>query len=88
MARVIRPDGSEIEVHLLDNQPKLEQMQKMVGGLIEPVRPIVGGGMMLANEEGLILDLEPNHLASSLSRRIIVGSVIILKDDEIDEWLN
>ncbi len=43
----------------------LQEMQALVGGLIEPVE-LSDGSTMWVNEEGLIFDLPPNSIASDV----------------------
>lgn len=61
------------------NTPKLKEMQDFVGGYIEVIR-ISPNKQMVVNEEGLILKLPLNLIASQLAKRSIVGNVIILID--------
>ena len=79
-AIIIKPNEENVEVVERDKPFKLEELQKLVGGLIEVVpdridlRNINGhetgsmglGKLMVVNEEGLILDLPYNEQASNL----------------------
>jgi len=79
-AIIIKPNEENVEVIERDKPFKLEELQKLVGGLIEVVpdridlRNINGhetgstgvGKLMIVNEEGLILDLPYNEQASNL----------------------
>tara|TARA_R100000734_G_C3287657_1_gene80042 strand:+ start:144 stop:437 length:294 start_codon:yes stop_codon:yes gene_type:complete len=56
--------------------PKLEVLQKVVGGYIEHVQ-LSDGRSMWANEEGLMHGLPYNPKASELAGRMIVGPVAI-----------
>lgn len=55
----------------------LEQKQEIVGGYIEYVK--TGSGTMIVNEEGLILKLPFNTLASIIADRPICGRAIIIE---------
>ena len=50
----------------------------MVGGFVELVR-LSDGDQMLVNEEGGILGLPHNKMASEIANRNIVGNVLILR---------
>ena len=71
---------SEPEVFLrVDKEPpSLHEAQELVGGLVELVR-LSDGDQMLVNEEGLILGLPHNKMASEVANRPIVGNVLILR---------
>lgn len=57
---------------------KLDEMQKLVGGYIEPVRvPSDDRLMLVCNEEGLFKNLAPNPLASILAEAAIVGPALL-----------
>lgn len=81
-AKIIKTTGEEKEV-----KPKngyeftLEELQLFVGGMIELVHT-KNGKEMYINEEGKILELEPNQKATQLYEHsnfdIIVGDVVIL----------
>ena len=55
-------------------RPSLEELQGIVGGLIEFVR--VKGGNLWVNEEGLLQGLPLNYHASVLANQPIVGTVL------------
>jgi len=76
----IKVDGTT-EVTFPRVIPTLKEMQAMVDGYIEPVRGIkcIGHtGVMVANEEGLLLNLPINRKASAIAEHSIVGDVFIL----------
>lgn len=56
----------------------LEAMQRIVGGFIESVTLMQGACAMLVNEEGLLLSMKPNILASHLAQQRIVGPAIVV----------
>ena len=65
-----------------NNQPTLQEAQKIVGGLVELVRsPENPDWQVLVNEEGLIKGLPFNKEATELCGTGIVGPAIILKGD-------
>ena len=65
-----------------NNQPTLQEAQKIVGGLVELVRsPEHPDWQVLINEEGLIEGLPFNKEATELCGTGIVGPAIILKGD-------
>jgi hypothetical protein len=65
-----------------DNQPTLEEAQKIVGGLVEMVHsPSEPDWQILVNEEGLLRDLPFNKEATELCGTGIVGPAIVLKGD-------
>jgi hypothetical protein len=83
---VIKTDGTVEEVKQ-DKKPSLEQLQKIVGGYIEPVHGIKyegRTGTMIVNEEGKMNNLPVNREATNLfissfgPRDVIVGNVAIL----------
>ena len=65
-----------------DNQPTLQEAQKIVGGLVEMVHsPSEPDWQILVNEEGLLDDLPFNKEATELCGTGIVGPAIVLKGD-------
>jgi hypothetical protein len=63
----------------------LADYQAAVGGYIESVRcpdPIV----MYVNEEGLLMHLPPNHFASIVAQRLIVGDVVLVGPTDQDGY--
>ncbi len=62
-------------------KPDLEEMQRIVGGYIEPLRVCHEGHTrtMVVNEDGISLGLHVNHAASRIAGRPIVGDVFILE---------
>jgi hypothetical protein len=68
----IDPDGTVTDVTV----DGLDSMQVVVGGLIEPVQ--FHDGTMYVNDEGLLLGMEINPVASKLYGGYIVGSALLL----------
>lgn len=90
MGRLILADGSIQEI----DSPDLETMQEAVGGYIEVIpcsyQTIISGKadvytMCVVNEEGIILNLEPNMVASRICDRPIVGPALFLKNNEMNQ---
>ena len=81
---IIKPDGTVDQMPEPANGDEgfsLEQLQTAVGGYIEPVYSPVADAAdkaLLADEEGLIKQLEPNPAASILAARPIVGNLVVL----------
>lgn len=70
---------------------ELEDLQKLVGGHIEPVTAQFADGFyvtMLVNEDGISKDLEMNWIASALFMREIVGDVVLVRTQENDGELD
>ena len=63
---------------IIEIENTLEALQAAVGGYIETVRLRVGDAVMIVNEEGLLLGLPYNTLASGFAGRAIVGTAIIV----------
>lgn len=60
----------------------LEEMQGIVGGLIEFVY-LDDNRIMVVNEEGLLLHLGLNSRASKIAGRLIVGNVMVCDNSQI-----
>ena len=60
-----------------DKPPTLKEAQEYVGGLVQIV--YIGKHQLLVNEEGLLLNLPYNHVASTFSGDYIVGNAMLLK---------
>lgn len=85
MGRLILADGS---IQQMDS-PDLETMQEAVGGYIEVISCSYRSEdahytMCIVNEEGIILSLEPNMVASRICDRPIVGPALFLKSNEMN----
>lgn len=57
-------------------EPKLKPLQEILGGYIEQV-PVGDGVVLLANEDGLPLDLPVNERASALVQSHLVGNIVL-----------
>lgn len=64
-----------------DIENKLEEIQKAVGGYIESVSLPLRDSVMIVNEEGLLLGLKINIIASEIANQPIVGNALILGVD-------
>ena len=70
----------------------LDELNKLVGGWIEIVRKdknainamasFPENTVVIVDEEGFLKDLNPNFLASWITNRLIVGDVVISKENE------
>ena len=59
----------------------LEALQEQVGGYIETVQLVRGHAVMIVNEEGRLLHLTANPLASAIAGVGIVGPALIVGVD-------
>lgn len=64
-----------------DIENTLEALQAAVGGYIEAVTLVPGKAVMIVNEEGLLLGLSPNPIASAVANTQIVGTAIVVGVD-------
>ncbi len=84
MAKLLKTSGEIEEISPRNGKEfELEELQKMVGGYIEVVRPLTGKGFLVLNEEGLRMKLAPNGAASMLYGRPIVGDVVFCEPGEM-----
>lgn len=67
------------EVEVLYEKPSLEEMQEMVKGNIEFAEIKDENYELIANEEGLILELKFNLVAYLITGMYFYGDVIIIK---------
>ena len=73
---VVEPYKEPYEKVIKNN---LKEKQELVGGIIEYTRiENEDNALLICNEEGKLLDLEPNRV---LGRDIIVGTFFIVGDD-------
>lgn len=74
-AIIKRPD--EEFGHIANISCTLENLQKIVGGKIETV--YMGGLILIVNEEGKLLGLEPNfRMVNGVFSDIIVGTAVVV----------
>lgn len=80
MATLLKTDGTRVpDVDI----STLKKMQEFVGGYIELVY-LNNGMCLIINEEGLLLDLPQNLIATELYGHLIVGDVLYVKPSEIN----
>tara|TARA_B100001057_G_scaffold143322_1_gene143017 strand:+ start:5002 stop:5250 length:249 start_codon:yes stop_codon:yes gene_type:complete len=77
MATLIKSSGQHIDDYPSDT---LEQMQKAVGGYIEPV--YTNNKVVVVDEEGLLKNLPLNIEVSALVGKMIVGNAIVFTHKE------
>ena len=89
MAKILYVDGTKKEVEPKNGKDfKLQELQAIVGGLIELVY-LPNDELMVCNEEGWLIPLELNmqatmYIKDSCGRdEPIAGNVLICKDNEI-----
>jgi hypothetical protein len=83
VAHVVTPDcvRSTVAPAGPDGNFTLEQLQQVVGGLIEIVN--LGPLVAVVNEDGIGLGLEFNPVASSLCGQPLVGTVLFCLSSQI-----
>lgn len=65
-----------------EEKPTLKEAQEYVGGLVEIVHcPAKPDSQLLVNEEGLLLGLPWNDVATEMAQTGIVGNAIFLEGD-------
>lgn len=81
---VVRANG-DIEVAETPKSDLLMTLQSLVGGLIEAVPMAYDPShLVIANEEGLLLNLPWNKTASQLTRQSIVGDCVVVKIEDFN----
>ncbi len=87
----IKVDGTVISRKPKGNTFKLAEMQETVNGLIEAIYLPRHKVYMIINEEGKLLDLAQNDIATNIFREefyptkdYIVGDVLIIQENEIE----
>lgn len=87
MATLLVPGQPPCEVKPADVSFTLEELQGLVGGLIEHVVAADGRDLII-NEEGKLLGMEPNHQATQLwlggvqHDDVLVGPVVVCEERE------
>jgi len=83
----IKEEIMKTEFKVVNELPELEEMQKFVGGYVERL-PLPNGDAMYVNEEGRLLDLPVNKMASVFwyinwkQKENIVGNVIYCQEKD------
>ena len=81
MAILITTDGEVVDNY---DASDLNKLQSAVGGYVEIIK--TGLDMtFVVNEEGMLLGLKPNYLASSLAGMLMLGNVLLVKPNELAE---
>ena len=81
MARLLKSSGEILPNVSIST---LKEMQELVGGYIEFVyteKKLV----LIVNEEGLIISLPVNQMASEIADQVIVGDVIEVPESEFQK---
>lgn len=85
-ARVYKADGRIYPVDPIDGESfSLEELQAIVGGLIEIIY-LPDGKIMVLNEEGKYSGLEPNDNATVIANidpDFIVGDVLVCRSSQV-----
>lgn len=84
MATIYKTDGKAIEIEPKNgNDFQLEELKSVVGGFIEIVH-LRDGRLMVVNEEGRLIGLRYNRMATLLyGHDIIVGDVLVCEKKQI-----
>jgi hypothetical protein len=83
MAKIVKTTGEIIEISPKNGTDfKYDELHSVVDGYIEIVR-LPHDEIMVVNEEGCLIGLEPNIIASVLANTCIVGDVLVCKSNEV-----
>jgi len=84
---VVVPHDGPVRLAELSEGNLLAELQGLVGGYVERVRltPTLD---MLVNEEGRLLRLPANALATRMVGAAILGDVVLLGNDGGEEWVS
>lgn len=80
MRIIYKEPGKEPRTMIVPNT--LKMLQDLVGGYIETLK-IADNVVMIFNEEGKLLDLEPNFFVGAIGD-VILGPVVICEEDGED----
>lgn len=90
MAKIYKADGSMVEVEPKNGKDfGLKEMQAIVGGYIEII-DLLDGTFMVLNEEGKLIGLPYNNMATIMFRKAhhtfdyVVGDVLVCDKSQID----
>lgn len=81
---VLKTDGTAETKEIEGGARLLENLQREVGGFIEPVRYIEGlpeGKLILVNEDGIVLRLPPNPFITGPMP--LLGNIILMEDADL-----
>lgn len=74
-------DGTVESIKPKDTYFTLEELQALVGGLIELYPRRINGHLIVCNEEGLILELAPNQIFFAYSEILLMGNVLVCPEE-------
>jgi len=81
MAILITTEGEVVDNY---DASDLNKLQSAVGGYVEIVRTRLDMTFVV-NEEGMLLGLKPNYLASSMAGMVMLGNVLLVNPKELAE---
>lgn len=81
MAILITTEGEVVDNY---DASDLNKLQSAVGGYVEIVRTRLDMTFVV-NEEGMLLGLKPNYLASSMAGMVMLGNVLLVNPNELAE---
>jgi len=84
--RIIYADGCIEDYKPKGKRVTLEEMQKVVGGYIEIVSLASEKKRMVVNEEGAIIPLKPNFIATMIYRKETGSTSVIYGDALLTDW--
>jgi hypothetical protein len=85
MATFFKTDGTAHTIHPANGSKfTLEELQKFVGGYIEKIPLSDFGSPAFCNEDGRLLKLPVNTVASKMYFTQILGDVIVCERGEVD----
>jgi len=67
----------------IDPNNMLRELQEIVGGYIQPIY-LGNGEVMIVNEEGLMIGLPHNQVASRIAGQRIVGVAVVMDEKDFD----
>lgn len=83
MATHLRANGVTKVIFPQDEVFTLEELQGLVGGYIEVVSiPDLKNSKLVVNEDGQLMGLPVNAMASSLLRQMVAGDAVVVHPDE------
>jgi len=87
----IKPDWT-VNWYESEKRPTLEELQKIVGGLIAPVDDFIDkenaeGVEAYVNDEGILIGLEPNYIGTKMVNwpETLFGPLVILEGFKTEE---
>ena len=76
-ALLFKQDGSVTKIKPKGTYFTLKELQTLVGGLIELYPKRLHDHLIVCNEEGLLLDLEPNDVFRKYANITLMGDVLL-----------